>query len=155
MAALTRVCARCHGEQPIEAFPIKIKARGTRRSYCLPCCREYGKEDYRRNKPSYLAKNVTARVRQRQSNRDVAYEYLVIHPCVDRGEPDPVVLDFDHVDPKTKSWTIGKMLSRQASPGAGRACAPRSRNATYGVRTATGGALLFSSGGASAAGDRL
>lgn len=139
MAALTRVCARCHGEQPIEAFPIKDKARGTRRSYCVPCRSEYGKEHYRRNKPSYLAKNVTGRVRQRQSNRDVAYEYLVMHPCVDCGEPDPVVLDFDHVDPKTKLWTIGKMLSRQASPAIEREiekCVVRCANC-HRMRTAT------------------
>ena len=99
----------------------------------MPCRSEYGKEHYRRNKPSYLAKNVTGRVRQRQSNRDVAYEYLVMHPCVDCGEPDPVVLDFDHVDPKTKLWTIGKMLSRQASP----LSSVRSRSASSAVPTAT------------------
>lgn len=116
MAVVTRVCARCHSEKPIEAFPIKDKTRGTRRAYCLPCCREYGREHYQRNKPYYLAKNVSARVRQRRSNRDLAYEYLLAHPCVDCGEADPVVLDFDHVDPGTKLWTVGKMLSRQATP---------------------------------------
>ena len=116
MTASVRVCARCHSEKSIEAFPIKDKARGTRRSYCVPCGSEYGKEHYRRNKPYYLAKNVAARVAQRRSNRDVAYQYLSTHPCVDCGESDPVVLDFDHVDPATKLWSVGTMLSRQASP---------------------------------------
>ena len=116
MTASVRVCARCLSEKPIEAFPIKDKARGTRRSYCRPCRSEYGKEHYQRNKPYYLAKNVAARGEHRRANRDMAYEYLSTHPCVDCGEADPVVLDFDHVDPTTKLWTIGKMLSRQATP---------------------------------------
>ena len=116
MAPSVRVCARCHSVKPIEAFPIKDRARGTRRSYCVPCRSEYGKEHYRRNRPYYLAKNVTARVQYRRSNRDIAYEHLSTHPCVDCGETDPVVLDFDHVDPAKKLWTVGKMLSRQATP---------------------------------------
>lgn len=116
MTASTVVCARCHSEKPIEAFPIKDRIRGTRRSYCLPCCREYGKEHYQRNRPYYLAKNVDARVRHRQSNRDLAYDYLLSHPCMDCGESDPVVLDFDHIDPATKLWTIGSVLSRRSTP---------------------------------------
>lgn len=139
MTVLTRVCARCQSEKPVEAFPIKDKARGTRRSYCVPCHSEYGKEHYQKNKPYYLAKNAGARVRQRQSNRDFAYEYLLTHPCVDCGEPDPVVLDFDHVDPKLKLWSIGKMLSRQASPAIEREigkCVVRCANC-HRIRTAT------------------
>lgn len=139
MTVLTRVCARCQSEKPVEAFPIKDKARRTRRSYCVPCHSEYGKEHYQKNKPYYLAKNAGARVRQRQSNRDFAYEYLLTHPCVDCGEPDPVVLDFDHVDPKLKLWSIGKMLSRQASPAIEREigkCVVRCANC-HRIRTAT------------------
>lgn len=139
MTPLTRVCARCHAEKPIDAFPIKNKARGTRRSYCLPCCREYGKEHYRQNRSYYLTKNVASRVRHRRSNRDLVYEYLLGHPCVDCGEADPVVLDFDHVDPTTKLWTVGKMLSRQGAPAIKREiekCVVRCANC-HRTRTAT------------------
>ena len=118
---------------------MKDRARGTRRSYCLPCCREYGKEHYRRNIPYYSAKNAAARVAQRHSNRGLAYEYLLSHPCVDCGEADPVVLDFDHVDPATKLWSVGTMLSRQATSAIEREiakCEVRCANC-HRIRTAT------------------
>lgn len=107
MTASTRVCARCHSSKPSEAFPIKDKTRGTRRSYCLPCCREYGREHYERNKPYYLAKAKPARERSRGVNNAFVDDYLRTHPCVDCGESDPVVLDFDHIDPKLKSGNVG------------------------------------------------
>ena len=112
----TRVCARCHAEKPLDAFPIKDKDRGTRASYCRPCRSDYGKEHYSKHRDDYLKRNVVARVRQRFSNRDLLQEFLSTHPCVDCGEADPVVLDFDHVDPALKLWSVGAMISRQARP---------------------------------------
>ena len=96
MAASVRICARCHSEKPIEAFPIKDKARGTRRSYCLPCCREYGKEHYRRNRPVYLRRTQARNTLIRPDRRAFIVEYFRTHPCVDCGIADPVVLEFDH-----------------------------------------------------------
>ena len=36
------------------------------------------------------------------------FEYYKSHPCVDCGETDPVVLDFDHVGKKT--YTVANIL---------------------------------------------
>ena len=110
MSQLTRVCARCHAEKPIDAFPIKDKTRGTRRSYCLPCCREYGKEHYRRNKPAYLGRTRAQHASVRPGNRRFVSNYLTTHPCVDCGVSDPVVLEFDHRDPATKTDDVGRLV---------------------------------------------
>lgn len=41
----------------------------------------------------------TARYRER--NATFVHQYLQTHPCVDCGESDPIVLEFDHVRGKT------------------------------------------------------
>ena len=110
MAVLTRVCARCHGEKPVEAFPIKDKARGTRRAYCLPCRREYGREHYQKNRPAYLGRTRKRHVRVRRDHRALVIEYLRSHPCVDCGISDPVVLEFDHRDPADKTTEVGHLI---------------------------------------------
>ncbi len=105
-----RTCARCHLAKQLDEFPIKHATKGWRSSYCLPCRRAYGKAHYESNKPYYLAKNHVSRARCRKLNRDLVYDFLLAHPCIDCGEANPVVLDFDHVDATTKRWSVGAML---------------------------------------------
>ncbi len=104
-----RTCARCHVAKPVDEFPMKNEVRGTRRSYCRPCCREYGREHYAINPDYYKAKATLARTRDRSANRAIVDVFLAGHPCIDCGETDPVVLDFDHIDPGLKLGAIGRL----------------------------------------------
>ncbi len=53
----------------------------------------YQRKWYSENKQVYYDKNK----RRRNECRDFIRKYLLEHPCVDCGEADIVVLDFDHV----------------------------------------------------------
>lgn len=44
-------------------------------------------------------------------NRFKLWEYLLEHPCVECGEDNPILLDFDHLDPKTKRKGIANMIA--------------------------------------------
>jgi len=108
-----RHCSRCDLWKPVDVFPYKNRRRGTRRSYCRDCCRIYGREHYRLNRSAYLAKARERRVRYRNACQLFAYDYLMAHPCVDCGETNPVVLDFDHVDPATKTREVAWFIRSQ------------------------------------------
>ena len=107
---ILRLCARCHVAKPLGEFPIKNAGRGTYGSYCRPCCREYGREHYRNNVAAYLARTKVRAPIDRLRNRQFVGDYLSTHPCVDCGESDPVVLEFDHRDPRTKTNEVGRLI---------------------------------------------
>ena len=42
--------------------------------------------------------------------REKLFDYLSKEKCIDCGEKDPIVLDFDHIDKDNKFKTISQML---------------------------------------------
>lgn len=103
-----QVCAKCKLPKPASEFPLRNKLKGTRHSYCLPCGRDASKNHYRNNVQYYVRK---AHVRRKEFSDELngkLYDYLEQHPCVDCGENDPVVLEFDHVRGE-KSYNVSAM----------------------------------------------
>jgi len=103
----------CKQEKDIKDFPLKDKKRGTRRSYCWECQRGYLRAHYQNNKPYYKAKARIRNTETRNLNYARLYQYLATHPCVDCGEADIRVLEFDHINSKTKLMEV-TMLVRGA-----------------------------------------
>lgn len=111
---MKKKCPSCLRDLPIEAFNFKVRATGVRQPYCRQCSRRYIREHYARNTAYYLAKARTRNVVIRLKGHERLLAYLREHPCVDCGETDPIVLQFDHVDPATKRLAVS-LLIRSAS----------------------------------------
>jgi len=107
----TRKCYRCGELKPIEEFAWRRKARGQRDSFCRPCRSAYGKEHYAANRQRYIEQAAASKRRLTLERTRYLLEYFKRHPCVDCGESDPVVLEFDHL--RDKAFAIGQALSRR------------------------------------------
>lgn len=77
--------------------------------------RRYSRAHYRANKARYYFASVAAKRRLRDKAYAAVLEYLIDHPCLDCGESDPIVLEFDHRDGVTKKFNIGDALRKGVS----------------------------------------
>jgi hypothetical protein len=103
----------CDEWKPETDFAFRSIKTGRRQSHCRKCHAAYRREHYARTKQTYI-ENERVRIRDRRHrNRALLLEYLLAHPCVDCGQRDPVVLDFDHRDPRMKRAEIAKLAARQ------------------------------------------
>jgi hypothetical protein len=112
LLAATRVCCTCGQPKLISEFAVKNKERGTRGTKCRSCQAAYARNHYARNRASYLRRAATRRKLDREECRQRVFEYLMTHPCIDCGEVDPIVLEFDHRDRKTKRGSISRLMSQ-------------------------------------------
>lgn len=107
-------CNGCNQDRDIEDFNLKDKTKGTRHSLCRFCMAEYSRKHYKNNKQVYIDKTKNRNQRIREENRTKLFAYLSQHPCVDCGDTDVCVLEFDHVRGKKSgniSWMVGKGFS--------------------------------------------
>lgn len=86
--------------RPVDDFAWRRKARGQRDNYCRPCRAAYKQEHHAANRQ----RSIDAARRRTKAVVEERVRYLVAffreHPCADCGEPDPIVLEFDHLGDK-------------------------------------------------------
>ena len=100
------MCGRCGETKPVEEFNWRYRDRGLRDNYCRLCRTAYKQEHYQANKARYVANAMRRRERVHMQNLRTLLTYLKTHPCVDCGETDPLVLEFDHL--RNKSFNVSK-----------------------------------------------
>jgi hypothetical protein len=108
----TRVCCTCRQAKSVGEFALKNKQRGTRSTKCRACQAAYSRDHYQRNRATYIKRAAARRKRDRETCRQQLFDYLLAHPCVDCGETDPIVLEFDHRDRSLKRGSISRLIGQ-------------------------------------------
>lgn len=107
----SKICTQCRLKLSLEMFHKSAKAKDGLAPYCKACKKKTDKVQYAQRSSTQRS---AYRNQEQKRKREVAkrvFIYLQAHPCVDCGEKDPVVLDFDHVrDSKTDN--ISALISK-------------------------------------------
>ena len=109
----SKICSRCKLLKPIQEFCLRNKDKNVIQARCRICTRAAIKDHYYRNREYYLAKTRKRNKFLLSITKTFIVKYLQKHSCVDCGEKDIVVLDFDHMSDKTDS--IALMRKRRLS----------------------------------------
>lgn len=89
-----KTCSICKLEKAHSEFHKRSRSKDGYTSQCAACKNGIDQSYYERNTDKFKARNDKVRA----ENTLKLLEYLSVHPCVDCGESDVVVLEFDHKD---------------------------------------------------------
>jgi hypothetical protein len=95
-----RVCRVCGQTKALVDFPFRSLKEQTRQWICKSCQRAYTRSWYSQNRAHQIKQSYRNTVRARREAAAAVREHLRGQGCVDCGETDPGVLDFDHLRDK-------------------------------------------------------
>ena len=105
-----KICTLCKQDKPLNEFNKKNSSRDGLQNVCRSCNRvrskRYYKENHDKHRVAVRERNKILKAR----NREYVANYLSTHPCVDCGNPDLRVLEFDHVS-GDKIDGVGRLMS--------------------------------------------
>lgn len=105
-------CSECLETLSLEAFNKNKAKKDGLGSVCRSCMKVLRKAHYESNK----SKVFDAVKERRQGLRDKIWAYKLSHPCVDCGESNPIVLDFDHLESLgQKEFNVSAAIDRGLS----------------------------------------
>lgn len=112
---MVMICRTCLKDLAETEFGTRRYQNGIARpsKQCYGCRREYAKQHYRDNKEKYIEKNRRNNPITKRNKQNKVYDYLIKNPCVDCGEKDIRVLDFDHDDDSIKLGNVSMMAMKQ------------------------------------------
>ncbi len=99
-----KICCKCKAGKELSDFNKQRDKSDGLQSMCRECSNKRCATHYKNNTISYRE----SQKKSRQILKQFIFDYLKVHPCIDCSEPDPIVLEFDHVN-GTKSKNVGEM----------------------------------------------
>ena len=100
-----KTCLGCGKDKPLEGFRANHRAKDGRTARCKDCLNADGRVHSKTE--GRLASLRETKRRAILRNHEYVLQYLLSHPCVDCGNSNPVVLEFDHVrGEKERSVTL-------------------------------------------------
>lgn len=105
-------CTKCKVDYPIPYENNFNKRKSTAdglQNHCKACIAIFHKEHYKLRSQYYKDKARAHCAQYRLRNLQYVVDYFKLHPCVDCGETDPIVLEFDHL--RDKKYNVSQLIT--------------------------------------------
>jgi len=103
-------CYMCKEWKPLTAFHRHRGKRDGRQNRCRECNIAQAKLAHAKDPERARARIKKRADRMREANHRALLAYLLDHPCVDCGETNPIVLEFDHL--RDKRINVSELANR-------------------------------------------
>ena len=105
---IMKLCGSCKKEKPIEEFAKNKSKKDGYANTCKICKRKQQNLWYQNHRQAQRHRIATNSRKYIEECRDLVYNYLLEHPCVDCGETNPIVLQFDHQ--RDKEYEVSDLM---------------------------------------------
>ncbi|MFF2372692.1 hypothetical protein [Agromyces sp. NPDC058110] len=102
-------CTSCKQSKPHAEFNVRRASADGLQNVCRSCNRARARRYYAENREAHVQVIVARKANIRRATLESIGEYLAGHPCIDCGERDLRVLDFDHREGASKSAEVMKL----------------------------------------------
>ena len=106
-----KVCGTCRKSKPRTEFNRKAARPDGLQEVCRDCNRAASRRYYATNREKHVRVIVERTAKRRVESKEFLTAYLREHPCVDCGNSDLRVLDFDHRPGTGKSGDVMRLVA--------------------------------------------
>jgi hypothetical protein len=104
-----KTCTKCLRPLPLSSYAKRGSGLQAR---CRKCHAEYTRANYQSNKQAYKDRARRNAARYLSKTQELIVDYLTKNPCVDCGNQDLRVLQFDYRDPLLKRANVVDLMRR-------------------------------------------
>jgi hypothetical protein len=108
-------CTSCNEIKSLVSYAYRSKKNNTRKYRCKECDKKERREYYLKNKSRIISDVLGRNEGIKNRNKKFIWDYLENNPCVDCGENNPIVLEFDHRDGVEKTNCVSIMSANKVS----------------------------------------
>lgn len=112
MKTAVKKCSHCGQAKDASEFNKNRARSDGLQTYCRNCQKERDRENYAKSakrRKQIEMRRIVAKEKYKSEVYKFIANYLKDHPCIDCGESNPIVLQFDHVR-DTKVAAISEMI---------------------------------------------
>jgi protein-arginine kinase activator protein McsA len=99
-------CSSCKKDKPLAKFNTNKARKDGKQNFCRECGKAHAKGYYRDNSERMVRQSKAAKEQRAEKNLRWVLDHLREHPCVDCGETDLLVLEFDHIKGAKKTDVV-------------------------------------------------